>query len=268
MTLKILREAALQTAPAAVVFDLDNTLYGYDGPHAAGMVAAEAKIRDRLRLESPRFRREFDAARRTVKERLEGTASSHSRLLYFQTLLERLGMNAQVLFALDLEQTYWRAFLAAARLFPDARDLIRELRSARIRVALLTDLNAQIQFRKLVYFGLDQSFDVVVTSEEAGRDKPAPEMFALVTRKLRDAEPADILLIGDNPKADIAGARSYGMRTAQKLHAGVQPAHGDTAADLTFEHFMELRREFYARFGIGAPPTRFSLTGSGEGPIA
>ena len=58
------------------------------------------------------------------------------------------------------------------RLFPGVREFLQQLKSIGIRTANITDLTAQIQFRKMVYFGLDEYFDYVVTSEEAGCDKP------------------------------------------------------------------------------------------------
>ncbi|TKW74701.1 MAG: hypothetical protein DI543_23960, partial [Bradyrhizobium icense] len=64
--------------------------------------------------------------------------------------------------ALDLEQTYWRTLMTSARLFHGAEDLLIELRAAGLPLALVTDLTAQIQFRKLVYFGIDRYFDTIV----------------------------------------------------------------------------------------------------------
>ena len=72
---------------------------------------------------------------------------------------------------LDLEQTYWRTFLINCKLFSGVLDFVQLLKSKGIATANITDLTAQIQFRKLVYFGLDEYFDYVVTSEEAGKDK-------------------------------------------------------------------------------------------------
>lgn len=262
MTLKINNERVLTTPPLVVVFDLDNTLYPYDPSHRAAMTAVETKLADVVAIDPARFRKEFAVARRIVKERLGETASAHNRLLYFQTLLEQLGMHAQVLLALDLEQTYWRAFLAQSRLFDDARDLLRDLRTAGIRTAILTDLTAQIQFRKLVYFGLDQQFDAVVTSEEAGVDKPAREMFVLLFDKLRLEDPAGVWMVGDNPVADIRGAQAHGLAAAQKIHSRV----GAGIADVTFEHFIELRRLWKKRFNIGAVPSRLAFSPAASDP--
>ena len=57
-------------------------------------------------------------------------------------------------------------------------------------------MTAQIQFRKLVYFGLDEFFDYVVTSEEAGADKPDKMPFKVALEKLQ-LEPENIWMIGD-----------------------------------------------------------------------
>jgi len=81
-------------------------------------------------------------------------------------------MGTRIFLALDLEQTYWREFLVNTRLFPGVREFLQQLKSIGIKTANITDLTAQIQFRKMVYFGLDEYFDYVVTSEEAGCDKP------------------------------------------------------------------------------------------------
>ena len=70
-----------------------------------------------------------------------------------QRMLEIMGLGSQVLVALDLEQTYWRTFLNSAVLFDGVRELLDEIRLYGIPTAIVTDLTAQIQFRKIIYFG-------------------------------------------------------------------------------------------------------------------
>jgi len=241
MALEIRNAQAFATAPGAVLFDADNTLYPYAPAHEAATRAAEAKACKLMGVEAARFREAFAEARRAVKRQLGATASSHSRLLYFQRAIESLGMKSQLLMTLDLEQTYWRSYLAAAELFPGVAAFIQDLRSAGITTAVITDLTAQIQFRKLIYFGLDGLFDFVVTSEEAGADKPALAPFRLAIEKLGLA-PAETWMIGDEAGADISGGRAVGMVTLQKRHAGVAVARGGDAADAVFDDFAELSR--------------------------
>ena len=225
----------------AVIFDLDDTLYAYAPAHEAATVIVEAKAVGLLGVEREAFAEALGRGRDPTKDLLGQTASAHSRLLYFHRAIELLGMKSRPLTSLDLEQTYWRALLANARLFPDVEDFIRDLRGAGVATAVLTDLTAQIQFRKLVYFGLEGAFDYVVTSEEAGADKPDAAPFLLVLEKLAVA-PDAVWLIGDNPASDIEGARRLGIPALQHLPAGTRIGEDDRAPDGTFESFGELRR--------------------------
>jgi HAD superfamily hydrolase (TIGR01549 family) len=227
--------------PVAVLLDADNTLYPYDPAHSMAMEAVRLKAERLLRISGERFEKVFGEARNAVKARLGATASSHSRLLYFQALLERLGLGSQVILALDLEQTYWRTFLANAKLFDGVKDFLDDLRMLDIRTAIITDLTAQIQFRKVIYFGLEHCFDYIVTSEEAGFDKPHEAPFRLAMDKMRVA-PGPIWMIGDSAKNDICGAsRTIGAVTLQKLHAGIIHGEGERMADAIFSEFTALR---------------------------
>ena len=170
--MKIYNKEKFQKLPKAFLFDTDNTLYEYEVSHKAGMNAVRSKVVGMFSISENDFEQSFDLAKKDVKKVLKGSAASHSRLLYMQRMMEILGLGSQVLLALDLEQTYWRTFLAEAKLFNEVKELLDDLRILAKPAIVVTDLTAQIQFRKLVYFGLENSFNFVVTSEEAGFDKP------------------------------------------------------------------------------------------------
>lgn len=227
--------------PSAVLFDTDNTLYPYSPAHNAASKAVRKKIETTFSISSEVSNKAYKEARAQVKEKLNGTASSHSRLLYMQRMLEIMGLGSQVLLALDLEQTYWRTFLANAVLFENVKDLLDDLRLLGIPSAIVTDLTAQIQFRKVIYFGLDKYFDFIVTSEEAGRDKPHFAPFQTAVEKMQPK--GDIIwMIGDNPINDIRGAReSINAVTIQKIHKGIELGKGKNKPDAWFRNFEDLR---------------------------
>jgi len=247
MSIVINKKSAFANKPRAVLFDIDNTLYPYDPAHEQGMQAVVEKVKQSLGFEEKVFLDAFDRAKEIVKGRLGDTASSHNRLLYMQIALELLGLKTQLYMALDLEQTYWRTFLASAELFPGAADFLQMLRRAGIATAVVTDLGAQIQFRKLIYFRLNDTFDFVVTSEEAGIEKPAAAPFELALGKLA-VDPAEAIMIGDGAMTDIEGAKELGMATAQKRHAGVKVLADKRGPDLAFDDFTELAG-FFAECG-------------------
>jgi len=175
-----------------------------------------------------------------VKQRLKTQASSHSRLLYFQRLLEIIGLRSQVMLALDFEQTYWRTFLSNAKLFDGVIEVLEDLRLAGIPTAIVTDLTAQIQFRKIVYWGLDHLFDYIVTSEEAGADKPHPAPFQIAIEKMRPAGNV-IWMVGDAAHNDIRGSRdAINAVTIQKLHSGVKAGVGNDTPDAFLHEFSDM----------------------------
>ena len=226
--------------PEAVIFDTDNTLYSYEPAHKAATKSVVKKATNIFGISENEFTQAFEGSRLEIKERLGDTASSHSRLLYFQRTIECLGMGTRILTALDLEQTYWRTFLANAKLFPGVEIFIKTLKQKGIKTANITDLTAQIQFRKMVYFGLDEYFDYVVTSEESSRDKPHIDSFKLALEKLNI--PANkIWMIGDDFESDIVGAANVGMVTIQRKckNTAVNTVSGKRP-DISFFNYNEL----------------------------
>lgn len=246
--MKINNQERFAQLPDAFLFDTDNTLYPYDPAHEAAQRAVRDKVVNTFSISPEDFDKAFKEARRQVKTRLKNTASSHSRLLYLQRMLEIMGLGSQVLLALDFEQTYWRTFLSNATLFAGVKELLDEIRLLGIPTAIVTDLTAQIQFRKVVYFGLDHYFDYIVTSEEAGFDKPHEAPFQIALEKMRPKGNC-IWMIGDNPVNDIRGAREkINAVTLQKIHTGVEVGTDINTPDATFNDFGELRK-FIAKLG-------------------
>ena len=240
--MKIFKPEQFVCLPNAILFDTDNTLYNYDLAHAVAQKAVREKVTKAFSITPEAFDKAFNEARNQVKTRLGHTAASHSRLLYLQRMLEIIGLGSQVLLALDFEQTYWRTFLSNAVLFDDVKELLDDLRLLDIPTAIVTDLTAQIQFRKVVYFGLDHYFDYIVTSEEAGYDKPHEAPFKIALEKMQPKGNC-IWMIGDNPISDILGARQkINAVTLQKVQTisarnieGIEP-------DASFSKFSDLRK--------------------------
>jgi putative hydrolase of the HAD superfamily len=240
--MKIISENRFYRLPDAILFDTDNTLYPYAPAHIAAHAAVRSKVSSTLSIKPDEFDKAFTEARSQVKARLKHTASSHSRLLYLQRMLEILGLGSQVVWVLDFEQTYWRTFLSNAILFDDVKELLDDVRRLGILTAIVTDLTAQIQFRKVVYFGLDHYFDYIITSEEAGHDKPHQAPFQLALEKMRPKGDC-IWMVGDNPVNDIRGAREQmNALTIQKIHEGTPLGTEANAPDAAFTEYAELRR--------------------------
>lgn len=229
--------------PSCVLLDLDNTLYDYAPAHRRGLAEAMRVAQDQLNISEADFHSCFTDARTEIKDRLGRTAASHHRLLYFQRTIERAGLSSQPLVAMQMDQAYWRAFMAAAELFDQVTDFLDDLRIAGVPIVIVTDLVAHVQFRKILHFGLDRYVDWIVTSEEVGVDKPNAAVFEYALAKLGGVEGA-VWMIGEEPRSDIGGARAaVGAIGVQKRHQGVEVfREGPNAPDLIFDHFGELRQ--------------------------
>lgn len=240
--MKIYNQDQFYQLPDAFLFDTDNTLYPYDVAHEAAQSAIREKAVDTFSITPEEFDKAFKEARTQVKNRLKNTAASHNRLLYLQRMLEIMELGSQVLLALDFEQTYWRTFLSNAILFDEVKDLLDDIRLLGIPTAIVTDLTAQIQFRKVVYFGLDMNFDFIVTSEEAGFDKPHEAPFKIALQKMKPKGDC-IWMIGDNPKNDILGAKkTINAVTLQKIPDNSTLDSEIIKPDAAFSKFSELRK--------------------------
>ena len=228
--------------PIAILLDTDNTLYNYEPANKAALNASFLKIHTSLGISKSDFYLYYSLARDQVKSQLGRTASSHSRLLYFQKMFELLGLNSQLLFSLDLEQTFWRTFLANAPLFDGLLDFLNQSRNYDIKLGIVTDLTSHIQLRKLTYFNLENFFDAVVCSEEVGADKPDIRNFEMCFSKLNLSNTNPVWMIGDDPLSDIHGGNQAQCVTFQKLHDKFTVKPHIATPDFAFNSYGELSK--------------------------
>ena len=89
--LKKINTSIVLTKPDAIIFDTDNTLYEYKPANEAAEIAVEKKVKNILGINSEIYRNTYIQSKKEIKKQLGKTASSHSRLLYYQRFLEILG---------------------------------------------------------------------------------------------------------------------------------------------------------------------------------
>jgi putative hydrolase of the HAD superfamily len=100
-----------------------------------------------------------------------------------------------------------------ARAIPGMLDVLRELRSRGISLALVTNGETEFQQRHIHALGLDHLIDAVLISEAEGLRKPSRALFHRAAERL-GVLPAHCLFVGDNPTVDVLGAHAAGMQTA------------------------------------------------------
>ena len=112
---------------------------------------------------------------------------------------------------------------------PGVPGLLGELRE-RYCVGLLTDGPSRAQRSKLERLGWTDLFDAVVVTGELEAGKPDSRAFAALTDRL-GVPPEETVYIGDNPAADVRGAKRAGMLAVQVLDG--EDDDSDPAADAT-----------------------------------
>lgn len=202
--------------PKYAFIDLDNTLYSYEQAHAPAHEALVSFLAQQLRLEIDNVNRDFESSRHIVKNRLGNTASSHSRLIYITEFLNQTGLIYRPAFALSAEQVYWKTYLANMSLFDGVKDFLTLLRMASCKTILVTDLTSSIQYRKIGWLGLDNYFDLIVTSEDAGGDKISGMPEQLLVRLLGESNPAG-WSIGDQEWDHLFKESTIFMKKLEKI---------------------------------------------------
>ncbi len=198
------------TDKKGVLIDLDNTLYPYAINHARALASCRSLAKTNYDVGAEQFDASYREGRSIIHVQLEHRASSHSRLLYFQKAGEILFGKTAVDFALVMEELYWDTFLSEIKWFPEAKQFLSECRNSGLKTCIITDLTTHIQMRKWKKLGLGDYIDYLVSSEEAGIEKPNRLIFKMALDKL-SLNHDDVIMVGDNHKKDILGAEALGI---------------------------------------------------------
>ncbi|MEU7739373.1 HAD-IA family hydrolase [Nonomuraea sp. NPDC049158] len=101
-------------------------------------------------------------------------------------------------------------YLDETDLYPDVRPALTMLRDAGHRIVIAGNQTSRAAD---LLRALDLPADAIATSGEWGVAKPAPTFFAHVI-ELADAEPRQVVYVGDNPADDVVPAKAAGLLVA------------------------------------------------------
>ncbi len=221
----------------ALLLDLDNTVYAYAPCHAAGLAAAHklAGGRHEAWWDGEAFTAAYHAARRLVKARVGEQAASHSRLLYFKQMLETAQGRTDAAWALALDAAYWDQYFHHMELDPGCREALLAFRAAGLRLAWVSDMLTEQQLAKVLALGLGDMVEFLITSEEAGAEKPDPAGVDLALACL-GVPAAEAWLVGDSLHRDVGAAHARGL-TAVWLRRGQADEHGPTPDHIVDDWF-------------------------------
>jgi beta-phosphoglucomutase family hydrolase len=120
--------------------------------------------------------------------------------------------------------------------------LLEKLKSKQYPHALASSSVPEIIELILMKTGLKPYFQVIVSSQEAGRSKPEPDVFLLAARKLNIA-PANCLVIEDSYNG-IKAAHTAGMRCVAYQSPAADPKT-QKEADFIIKSFEQLEQMIF-----------------------
>ena len=183
-----------------VVFDLDETLVDRRTSLDAYARRLYDEFRASIALEEADFVvrfHELDGFGRIPRERFFDTLSAAAFAdVSSAQIAEHFAVHA------------WRS----PRLFDGVPALLQELRVSGWRIGIVTNGGVPSQSAKIDNSGLSEWIDHVVISAAFGAKKPDPAIFRHMIDRL-GIDPAQSWFVGDDPRADIHGARQVGFRT-------------------------------------------------------
>ncbi|PLV59896.1 YjjG family noncanonical pyrimidine nucleotidase [Thermotoga sp. KOL6] len=105
---------------------------------------------------------------------------------------------------------YLEALSEEAYFLPGAEEFLEEMKEKGYRMAAVTNGIRFVQENRSRKLNLDRFFEFVLTSEEAGFEKPDPRIFWLALERM-NLKKCEIVYVGDDLKSDLEGARNAGI---------------------------------------------------------
>lgn len=137
----------------------------------------------------------------------------------------------------DLLQSYVLTFCAFCKPRNGADIAINEFKDHFYKIALVTNGKTPFQERNFQALGFADLLDCIIVSEAVGMRKPEKEIFELACDRV-GADITSSVFIGDNPVADIKGAKDSGMQTVY-VPRNAEYEQCDYA-DATYSHLSDL----------------------------
>lgn len=202
--------------PRAVLFDAGFTLTFHDGARIAAYaekagIAADARALEAAERELRAWLRESPGV--VMKTHHDGGFSWHERM--YRRLLDLAGTQgppASLDAAAATILREHRLSNAWRRIGTGVRESLNRLRDAGLKLAVVSNSEGTLE-KMLEEIDLRSPFEVVLDSSVVGVTKPDPRMFQLALERL-NVSPAEALMVGDSPSADVDGAHAVGIRAA------------------------------------------------------
>lgn len=136
-----------------------------------------------------------------------------------------------------MNDTFLQQIIALSTPLDGVVETLQAFQQRGVRMGIITNGFSLPQRGRLDKLGWSDWFEPLVISDEVHVTKPAAAIFLHALELMGQPSPARVLMVGDNPKTDIAGAAAQGLATCW-----YNPERHDTPCESTHEihHFAHL----------------------------
>ncbi len=180
--------------PEAVIFDMDGVLIDSEPIH----IEIERKLFDKLGI----------AVSAEIHRLYLGTAGD----FMYNDIKKRFGLSQSLAELLEFDEKFrvdYFKSLEVMNLNEGVLNFLTQIKRSGIKLAVATSSSPAMAKTLLERCGIISFFDAVVTTSEAGKSKPGPEVYLLAARKIV-VNPFNCLVFEDSPNG-LSAAINAGM---------------------------------------------------------
>lgn len=197
----------------AIFFDLDDTLENWKTAKDAIRDILCSHVQKMFGIGKIKFyetfvKVEYDIVGRSLNP------MNYSRKAWLKEAFRRLGVKANKNEINELDRLYWKIAFSKIRTYPDTIPTLKKL--WKYKKIIVTDSDGDpdndIKNKKIRKLGLRKYFDLIITSNETGKNKPDKKLWKIALKKLK-LNPSECLMVGDKPEMDLKPTKEMGFTT-------------------------------------------------------
>ncbi|WOV85832.1 YjjG family noncanonical pyrimidine nucleotidase [Sporosarcina jeotgali] len=190
------------------LFDLDDTLLEFNTSerNAFRNAFTQAGLEEGI----DGYRTEYKAISKVLWRQLEEgtTTMDELNVSRFRQLFDKFGIELD---PVSFSDTYLTLLGKEAHLIDGVLEMLDRLGD--VRLAIVTNGFVKAQIARVACSALNNRFETIVSSDEAGFQKPRPEIFQEALDRLGVTDKSRVLMTGDSLTSDIRGGMNYGVDT-------------------------------------------------------
>jgi putative hydrolase of the HAD superfamily len=209
----------IESMTKVIIFDFDDTLSEFrEAAEGAHKKISELMLERHNVYEPTTMKIMYDVDRMFSINGIHGKPLMFDRHNWFKEYFNRIGIDARPEEIDEMVRVYWETVNSAARPLPGAIETLNSLkRSYKIAAITNSDGEKKIKMERAERTGLMKLFDLFMTSDETGINKPDMTFYSKIFSTF-GVKADECVMVGDNPEGDLKLAKELGMTTVWIRH--------------------------------------------------